>query len=227
MDSESAFFETNATPSSVGQPLNRVDGWAKVTGAAKYSAEYNHLPGLVHAVLKTSDVAKGRVTDIDTSAAQREPGVLGILTHQNLHRPALTAGTKEGREAIGPSGQMTFMPMQSDQVHYAGQPVAVVVADTLEHAQQAAAKLRVTIARKHRSPPTTTPKRRSSILPKPPLAVRRVTGARQPRPSRRRRCSSRPPTPTPPTTTTRWSRAPPSLTGKPPTASPSTIPSRG
>jgi len=145
MDSESAFFETNATPGTVGQPLSRIDGRAKVTGAAKYSAEYNRLPGLVHAVLKTSDVAKGRVTGIDTSAAQREPGVLAIFTHQNLPKPALTPATKQGREAMGPSAQMTFLPLQSDQIFYAAQPVAVVVADTLEHAQQAAAKLRVTI----------------------------------------------------------------------------------
>jgi xanthine dehydrogenase YagR molybdenum-binding subunit len=146
MNSETAFFETPPTIVAVGQPLSRVDGRAKVTGAAKYSAEYNHLPGLVHAVIKTSDVAKGRVTSIDTSAAQREPGVLAILTHQNLPKPVLTGESKEGKEAIGPSIQMTFMPLQSDQVFYAGQPVAIVVADTLEHAQHAAAKLRVTVA---------------------------------------------------------------------------------
>jgi xanthine dehydrogenase YagR molybdenum-binding subunit len=146
MNSESAFLETPPHPVAVGQPLSRVDGRAKVTGAAKYSAEYNHLPGLVHAVLKTSDVAKGRITSIDSSVAQREPGVLAILTHQNLPKLTLTAETKEGQEAIGPSVQMTFMPMQSEQVFYAGQPVAIVVADTLEHAQQAAAKLRVIIA---------------------------------------------------------------------------------
>lgn len=145
MDTEPAFFETNPQAAVVGQPLSRVDGWAKVTGAAKYSAEYNHLPGLVHAVLKTSDVSKGRVTSIDTSAAQREPGVLAIFTHQNLPKPAVTPDTKEGREAIGPSAQMTFLPMLSDEVYYAAQPVAIVVADTLEHAQHAAAKLRITI----------------------------------------------------------------------------------
>ncbi|WBA44075.1 xanthine dehydrogenase family protein molybdopterin-binding subunit [Hymenobacter canadensis] len=145
MDTESAFFETPPQTVAVGQPLSRVDGRAKVTGAAKYSAEYNHLPGMVHAVIKTSDVAKGRVTGFDLSAAQLEPGVLAILTHQNLPKPALTAETKEGKEAIGYAVQMTFMPLQSDQIFYAGQPVAIVVADTLEHAQQAAAKLRVSV----------------------------------------------------------------------------------
>ena len=146
MNSEPAFFETPPQAVAVGQPLSRVDGRAKVTGAAKYSAEYNHLPGMAHAVIKTSDVAKGRVTSIDASVAQREPGVLAILTHQNLPKPAQTAATKEGKEAIGMAVQMTFLPMQSDQVFYAGQPVTIVVADTLEHAQQAAAKLRVTVA---------------------------------------------------------------------------------
>ena len=57
---EPTFFETNPKAGSVGQPMDRVDGRAKVMGQAKYSAEFNGLPGLVHAVLKTSDVAKGR-----------------------------------------------------------------------------------------------------------------------------------------------------------------------
>lgn len=146
MSTEPAFFETNATPDVVGQPLSRVDGRAKVTGQARYSAEYNHLPGLVHAVFKTSDVAKGRITGFDTSAAQREPGVLAILTHQNLPPLAKTPNTPEGKKAIGGGVQMGFLPLTSDQVHYAGQPVALVVADTLEHAQYAAALLRVQVA---------------------------------------------------------------------------------
>ncbi|MBC6989951.1 xanthine dehydrogenase family protein molybdopterin-binding subunit [Hymenobacter sp. BT491] len=146
MDSEPTFSQTYPQAATVGQPLSRVDGRAKVTGAAKYSAEFNHLPGLVHAVLKTSDVAKGRITGIDASAAQREPGVLAILTHQNLPKPALTAESEEGKKAIGPSVQMSFLPLQSDQIFYAAQPVAIVVADTLEHAQYAAAKLRITVA---------------------------------------------------------------------------------
>ena len=145
MTTEPAFFETNAAPGVVGQPLSRVDGYAKVTGQARYSAEYNHLPGLVHAVFKTSDVAKGRITGIDASAAQREPGVLAIITHQNLPPLAQTPNTPEGKKAIGGGVQMGFMPLTTDQVHYAGQPVAVVVADTLEHAQHAAALLRVTV----------------------------------------------------------------------------------
>jgi xanthine dehydrogenase YagR molybdenum-binding subunit len=145
MDIESQFADTNPQQGVVGQPLSRVDGWAKVTGRAKYSAEYNQLPGLVHAVLKTSDVAKGRVTSIDTSIAQRQPGVLAILTHQNLPKLAKTPNKPDDKKTMA-SAPMSFFPMESDQVYYAGQPVALVVADTLEQAQYAAALLKVTIA---------------------------------------------------------------------------------
>jgi xanthine dehydrogenase YagR molybdenum-binding subunit len=144
MDTEPTFLETNAAPRVVGQPLSRVDGRAKVTGAAKYAAEYNHLPGLVHAVLKTSDVAKGRVTRIDTSEAQKQPGVLAIFTHENLPKLVKTPAVQADKDALG--SPMGFMPMLSNEVHYAGQPVAVVVADTLERAQYAASLVRVSIA---------------------------------------------------------------------------------
>ncbi|UOQ69941.1 molybdopterin-dependent oxidoreductase (plasmid) [Hymenobacter volaticus] len=144
MDKEPTFLETNAAPGVVGQPLSRVDGRAKVTGAATYSAEYNQLPGLVHAVLKTSDVARGRVTSIDTSAAQKAPGVVAIFTQQNLPKLAKTPNAPVDKVALG--APMGFMPMTSDQIFYAGQPVAVVVADTMEHAQYAATLVKVQIA---------------------------------------------------------------------------------
>ncbi|UPL50396.1 xanthine dehydrogenase family protein molybdopterin-binding subunit [Hymenobacter sublimis] len=144
MDTEPAFFETNPKAGSVGQPLDRVDGRAKVTGQARYSAEFNSLPGLVHAVLKTSDVTKGRIQSIDVSAALKEPGVLAVLTHQNLPKLAKTPNDADGKKAIG--APMGFLPLTSDQVHYAGQPVAIVVADTLERAQHAATLVRVNIA---------------------------------------------------------------------------------
>ncbi|TPG72157.1 xanthine dehydrogenase family protein molybdopterin-binding subunit [Hymenobacter nivis] len=143
MDIEPKFFETNPAGGVVGQPVTRIDGRAKVTGAAKYSAEYNNLPGLVHAVIKTSDVARGRITGFDTSAAQKQPGVLAILTHQNIPKLAKTPNDAEGKKAIG--APMGFLPLTGDQIFYAGQPVAVVVADTLEHAQYAAALLKVQV----------------------------------------------------------------------------------
>ena len=144
MQSEPKFFETNAAAGPVGQPLDRVEGRDKVTGRAKYAAEFNKLPGLVHAVLKTSDVAKGRVTGFDATAALKQPGVLAILTHQNLPKLAKTPNDAEGKKAIG--APMGFLPLTTDQIYYAGQPVAVVVADTLERAQYAAALLVVQVA---------------------------------------------------------------------------------
>ena len=144
MDTEPRFFETNPGTGVVGQPLNRVDGRDKVTGRAKYAAEYNQLPGLVHAVIKTSDVAKGRITGFDTTAAMKQPGVLAILTYQNIPKLARTPNDAEGKKAIG--APMGYLPLTDDQIHYAGQPVAVVVADTLERAQYAAALLKVQVA---------------------------------------------------------------------------------
>lgn len=101
---EPNFLETNPIAALVGLPINRVDGHAKVTGQATYSAEYT-LPGLVHAVLKTSDVARGRITGFDTSAVGRVPGVLAILTHHNLPKLAVTPNTPEGKQAIGAAAQ--------------------------------------------------------------------------------------------------------------------------
>jgi xanthine dehydrogenase YagR molybdenum-binding subunit len=142
-ENEPAFFETSPKPNVVGKPLNRVDGRDKVMGRAKYAAEYP-LPGLTYGVLKTSDIAKGRVQSIDTSAAMKEPGVLAIFTHENLPKLAKTPNDADGKKAIG--APMGFMPLTSDVIYYAGQPVAVVVADTFERATHAARLVRVNYA---------------------------------------------------------------------------------
>ena len=143
METEPSFFETSPKPGVVGQPLNRVDGRDKVMGRAKYSAEYA-LPGLTYGVLKTSDIAKGRIQSIDASAALKEPGVLAVFTHENLPKLSRTPNDADGKKAIG--APMGFMPMTSDVIHYAGQPVALVVADTFERATHAARLVRVTYA---------------------------------------------------------------------------------
>jgi len=141
MNMNPQFSETNPKEGVVGQPLDRIDGRAKVTGQATYSAEYNQLPNLTHAVLKTSDIAKGRVQRIDISTAAKQPGVLAIFTHENLPKLAKLPNTPEDKKAL--NAPMGYMPMTSDQIFYAGQPVAVVVADTLENAQYAASLIRV------------------------------------------------------------------------------------
>jgi len=138
---EPAFFETSPKAGVVGQPMNRVDGRDKVMGRARYAAEYP-LPGLTYGVLKTSDIAKGKIQGIDTSAALKEPGVLAIFTHENLPKLAKTPNDADGKKAIG--APMGFLPMTGDVIHYAGQPVALVVADTFERATHAARLVRVT-----------------------------------------------------------------------------------
>ncbi len=122
---------------SIGQPVSRVEGAAKVTGAARYAAEV-HVPGLHIALLLGSRIAHGRVREIDTAAAEAIPGVAGVLTHRNMPRlgsdiqtfPLGTAGTK-------------LLPMQSDEILHEGQYVACVVAASIEAAGRALGALRV------------------------------------------------------------------------------------
>jgi xanthine dehydrogenase YagR molybdenum-binding subunit len=129
--------------SVIGQEISRVDGPAKVTGSARYSGEIP-LPDLAYAQIVGAGVASGRITSIDTSQAEKAEGVAGILTHRNTPKvnhvplvPSLLGGPAPGE---------TFFPMQDDVVHYAGQPVALVVAASLEQAQYAATLVQVSYA---------------------------------------------------------------------------------
>ena len=122
----------------VGTPRDRVDGRLKVMGAATYPTDVN-LPGLVHAALVQSTIISGRIRDIAVDAAERAPGVLAVITH--LNTPLLAQGPATG---IGPQ---PLPPFQSDVVLYYGQHVAMVVAETREHADAAAALIEVTYER--------------------------------------------------------------------------------
>ncbi|WP_369250897.1 xanthine dehydrogenase family protein molybdopterin-binding subunit [Streptomyces sp. R41] len=139
------------TAPAIGQPLDRVDGRPKVTGSARYSAEIP-IPEMAYACVVGSRIAGGRVTDIDASTAQAEEGVLAVLTHQNLPRIAEQPPLIPSLAGTAAPGQ-TFFPMQDDVVHYAGQHIAVVVADTWERAQHAASVLRVSY---EETPPVVT-----------------------------------------------------------------------
>ncbi|GAA4355205.1 xanthine dehydrogenase family protein molybdopterin-binding subunit [Hymenobacter saemangeumensis] len=138
METDPKFFDTPG--GVVGQPLDRVDGREKVTGKARYSAEFP-LPGLLYAVLATSPIAKGRVLSIDAAVATREPGVVAVLTHLNMPRLARTPNTPEAKKDT--SAPMMFMPLTTDEIFYANQPVALVLADTWERAKHAATLLDV------------------------------------------------------------------------------------
>ncbi|MGV3654691.1 MAG: xanthine dehydrogenase family protein molybdopterin-binding subunit [Noviherbaspirillum sp.] len=119
--------------SIIGQPIDRTEGRLKVTGSARFAAEHP-LPRLAHAVLVTSTIASGRIESIDSSAAAGMPGVLLVMTHRNA--PRLPANGRAGAGSP-PAGRVLNL-LQDDLVHYNNQPLAVVVADTLEQAQDAA-----------------------------------------------------------------------------------------
>ncbi|HEX3549102.1 MAG TPA: xanthine dehydrogenase family protein molybdopterin-binding subunit [Candidatus Elarobacter sp.] len=119
----------------VGPPVDRVDGRAKVTGAAKYSAE-TALPNLAYAVMVLATAPSG-TAHVDAATARRAPGVIEVMTPQNA--PRVDPG-KGGNDRI-------LMLLQDDVVRYDRQPVAVVIADTFERAVDAAAMVRVTYAR--------------------------------------------------------------------------------
>jgi xanthine dehydrogenase YagR molybdenum-binding subunit len=125
-------------PMSIGQPLPRVDGRAKVTGLARYAAEFDQ-PDQAHAVIVTSTIGLGRVTSIDAVSATAMPGVVAVISHRNA--PRLPYGGHKG--FIDPEHGERLHVLQDDQVRFFGQPMAVVVADTLDQAEHAALALRV------------------------------------------------------------------------------------
>ncbi|WP_406674269.1 xanthine dehydrogenase family protein molybdopterin-binding subunit [Nonomuraea sp. N2-4H] len=116
----------------VGQDVARVDGRAKVTGAARYAAD-QQVPGVLHGALVMSTIARGEVLEIDSRAALAHPGVVAVYTHADMRKLNVPNFPYNRR----------FIPMQDARVHHQGQPVAYVVAETLEQAQEAAALVRV------------------------------------------------------------------------------------
>lgn len=130
----------------VGAPIDRVDGRLKVTGSAKYAVEYP-MDRLAHAVMITSTIAKGRVPKIDDASLMKMKGVIAVLTPQNAPRLPDTSGGNGGQGPAARGGAMRVPTLlQDDLVHYNGQPIGVVVADTFEHAIAAAMAANVTYA---------------------------------------------------------------------------------
>jgi len=126
----------------IGTSQSRIDGIAKVTGAAKYAAEFN-APGLLHGGIVASTIAKGRITHIDTSGAKRVAGVIDVITHEN--RPPMADDDKAYKDDVAPWGS-PFRPLYDDKVMFNGQPIALVVAETSEAAREAASLVKVTYA---------------------------------------------------------------------------------
>lgn len=115
------------------EELDRVDGKAKVTGQAKYSAEYD-MPGLTYGVIVGSNISKGTIAAIDTKAAERAPGVLTVITYQNVLKPVGYTTTDPSK----PAAVRGLKVFDDNVIHFNGQPIALVIADSFERATHAA-----------------------------------------------------------------------------------------
>ncbi|MBU3055565.1 xanthine dehydrogenase family protein molybdopterin-binding subunit [Pseudomonas indica] len=125
--------------SPLGQPLDRVDGVSKVTGQARYAAEFTE-PGLLHGCVLGSRIARGRILAIDAEDAMDVAGVHLVLSHRN--RPRMAADDESYEDADAAEGS-PFRPLYDERILYSGQPVALVVADTPELARYAASLVHV------------------------------------------------------------------------------------
>ena len=128
----------------LGKPLVRVDGLPKVTGQARFSAELK-LENLAYAAVVCSTVARGTIRSIDATTARQAEGVLAVLTHENaprMERPSIPPPFSSGEPLKGTAGS-DLSVLGDASIHWNGQPVAVVVAETLEQAEHAASVVRV------------------------------------------------------------------------------------
>ncbi|WP_414533316.1 xanthine dehydrogenase family protein molybdopterin-binding subunit [Rhodopseudomonas sp. G2_2311] len=125
---------------SIGASISRIDGPLKVRGAAPFAAEFV-LDSMLYAALMFSTVPKGRIATLDTAAAEAAPGVALVMTHRNAPRmkpmPLFMTAEKAG-------GGDNLPIMQDDRIHWNGQPIAVVLADTQEQADYAVSLIRAT-----------------------------------------------------------------------------------
>ena len=116
----------------MGKPTQRIDGTAKVTGAARFASD-EPLAHAAFACLVTSTIARGRVTGFSLEDAQAVPGVIDILTHLNVGKLV--------KPAPGPDGKPSTTSLESDRIWHDGQIIAIVVAESFEAAREAANKV--------------------------------------------------------------------------------------
>src|SRR4051794_2462914 len=120
---------------SINAPIDRVDGRAKVTGSATYSAEVK-MQNIAYGFLVGSTVAKGRIKTMDTRTAERAPGVLAVVTHLNAPK---IPGYQTGKDpAKPPTAGQPLRIFYNNEIFYYDQPIALVIADTYERVLYAA-----------------------------------------------------------------------------------------
>ena len=143
----------------IGTAVSRIDGPLKVRGEARFAAEFA-LEGMAYAALVFSTIAKGRVAAFDTRAAEAVPGVVLVMTHRNApEMKALPFFMAAAKAAAGDNLPI----MQDDRVHWNGQPIALVLAETQEQADHAKSLIRVTYEAEGASPGLNRPRRPDSI----------------------------------------------------------------
>jgi len=120
---------------SAGQAVSRVEGPDKVTGRAKYSAD-QHAPGMLYGAIVGAPVAAGRLVKVDAAAALALPGVVRVLTAADLPRFG----------KVTPPASVLALPLQDDKIRHEGEPVAIVLAETVEAADAGRAAVRVEVA---------------------------------------------------------------------------------
>lgn len=156
---------------AIGRPTNRVDGRLKVTGRARYAAEYP-ATDLLHGVIVSSTVASGHIRKLETDRADAMPGVVAIFTHDNRGKAAWL--DRSWRDEVAPPGH-PFRPLNSDRILFSGQPIALVVAESFGAARDAASLIRAEYAAEphctqlesRRSQAYDPPSKRSGIPPPP------------------------------------------------------------
>ncbi|MGI4862911.1 MAG: xanthine dehydrogenase family protein molybdopterin-binding subunit [Janthinobacterium lividum] len=139
--------QTIATPPTVrldsdviGKPISRTEGPAKVSGAAKYAAEFGVTGPLWYGYIVSSPIAKGKITKIYADEVLAIPGVQQIFSHENV--PSLAWFDRNYKDDVAPGGS-PFRPLHDAEILFNQQPVALVVADTFELARYAASVLRI------------------------------------------------------------------------------------
>jgi xanthine dehydrogenase YagR molybdenum-binding subunit len=132
--------ENRSMTSYIGTPTSRVDGRTKVTGEARYAADFN-VPGLAYGALITSTIPKGRIKRIDTTYAERVPGVIKVVTHAN--RPPMPDDDAAYKDDVAPEQGSAYRPLYDDKIMFDGQPVALVLAEEWETARFAATLIQV------------------------------------------------------------------------------------
>lgn len=126
----------------IGTPVSRLDGALKVTGTAPFSAEFR-FDDMVYAALAYATIPRGRIAAIDSTAAEASPGVVLVMTHRNAPRMAVPPVFGSSPTGVGPAD----LPiLQDDRIHWNGQPVACILAESQEQADHAVSLLRITYA---------------------------------------------------------------------------------